>query len=649
MILTFAALFLIPLLLSLLLTPLAIRMAVRVGAVDRPGGRKIHAKITPRMGGAAVFGSVILSAGLLIILLPEGMSTDGSVSLYPALLLLFSLVSIFLLGLWDDLKPLRPGLKFGVQLLLASLVYLAGFRISDITNPLGAGMLDVEILDFPLTLLWIVGITNAFNLIDGLDGLAAGVASIALLTIATISLLENDPVTAMPALILAGSLIGFLKYNFNPARIFLGDSGSLFIGFSLALLSIQSTTKISTGFALLFPLLVLILPITDTLLSMARRFLVHYLPDRPKGEKRTLREILYGMFTPDRSHIHHQLISLGLTHRNTVLLLYGCSAFFAAGGILYIRMEETETSLALSLLLGTALIGGVRRLRYHEISILNNGLFLPVYERWILNRTTFLGLTDLGSIAVSLWLSDRLVAMAATGGTPIFHNHFIPLLTLQLAILWATGLYREKIRSMGIGNAVRITAMAGWAVLAAGTLLALTGAPTDSVLPFMIHDFYFLLTSILGIRLTWQALGFWFHRNKKSGESVLIYGANENGTMLMHKINHSLVSPYRVVGFLDDNPDLEGKRIYGYPILGGHWRLPRILQQEKVDTILICEEQIRPEDLKRIRSIARDKQIRIKRLQLQMKTLDAVTGDPTEPRTDTPRAASSDPAVIGLQ
>ncbi|MEX2346732.1 MAG: hypothetical protein WD604_14010 [Balneolaceae bacterium] len=629
MIIQYVLAFIIPVIIALVATPLVIKLAVKIGATDQPGGRKIHKTKTPRLGGLAVFISLFLSIAIVYLVFPELFAGIEPHTKQIAVIA-FSLISIFLLGFWDDLKSLKPGIKFGVQFLTAALVYYAGFRISNITNPLDVGLLDTGMLDFPITLFWIVGITNAFNLIDGLDGLSSGVATIACISIFTVSSLSGELWTAILALILAGALVGFLRYNFRPASIFLGDSGSLLIGFSLALMSIQSTTKISTGFALLFPMLVLGLPITDTVLSMMRRFLSNYLPEKSRGKSTSVTHKIRGMFVPDKSHIHHQLLSLGLTHRNTVLLLYSVSAFFASAALILVRVESIGLSIALMMMLGIILVIGIKKLRYREISIFNNGMIIPVYEQWILNRTIFLSLLDMSFIAASFGLSYNFVQSGDPALFLLASDNMIimAVLPVQLFIFWITGLYRETIRQMGIGNALHITTTVGYAILGSAlVLLVMDVIAPITILLILVLDFYFLLTFILGFRIAYRALSYWFHREKPTGENVLIYGANENGAMILHKIHNSVTTNFKVLGFLDDDPELEGKMMNGYPIIGTHWKLARVHQSQGVDNIFICEKSIKPENFARLKSIAKEKGIHIKRLQVKLKSVTATASD----------------------
>ncbi len=623
MITTFIIAFLLPVLLSLLITPLVIRFAFRIGATDEPGDRKVHTRTMPRIGGLAIFLSSIVSVSVVYFLFPD-LLTHLIENTRTAAVIGFCFVALFTLGFWDDLKPLSPEIKFGVQLLLAAIIYFAGFKISIITNPISMGVLNVEIIDFPLTILWIVGITNAFNLIDGLDGLTAGGGAIACLAIFTVSAISGHVVPALLSLIIAGSLIGFLRYNFNPAKIFLGDSGSLIIGFALALLSIQTTAKLTTGFALFFPILVLALPIADTLISMLRRLMGSFLQRNPEGKPQSLTRRLHGMFTPDKSHIHHRLLSMGLSHKGTVLVLYGVSILFAISALLYTQIDTVERLVALAIAVVVILFMGIKQLRYREMAIFNNGLMMPFYEKWILNRSALIRMADIMFITASYALSYALVRSINPVSVELlsFENTLAILLTVQFATLWISGLYREKMNQFGIGNVLNIIGSVFYSMIATAVVLSVTKVlPFTITVQFLILNFYFLLTFVLGFRMAYQALSFWFNRDKDSGENVLIYGAGENGTMLLHKIINSRKNEIKVVGFLDDDPNLEGKIIYGYPVLGGHWKLKKTDLSKKIDSVLLCDENIKSENLKRLREIALRQDITIKKLNVSFKDL----------------------------
>lgn len=619
MIYLFAVAFLLPLIFSLMFTPMVIKFANQIGATDTPGDRKVHSTVMPRIGGLSVFLSVTGAIIILYILYSGSLPKpfDGS---YRVPVVIFCFISLFGLGFRDDLKPLTPEIKFGVQFVLAAMIYFSGFKISIITNPLGLGVLDIGIFDLPITVLWIVGITNAFNLIDGLDGLASGIAVIACISIFVITFLSGQIWTAVLSLVIAGALVGFLRYNFNPAKIFLGDCGSLFLGFALALLSIQSTAKVTTGFAVLLPMLVLAIPITDTLVAMVRRLISSFLKKNPEESYQSILHRLYKMFTPDKLHIHHRLLSLGLSHRNAVLVLYMVSMFFAFSTFLFMQIDTVQKSFAIAFTLGVVLLLFIKKLRYREMAIFHNGLMIPLYEKWILKRPewsiTFL---DILFIIVAYLSSYTLIHKVNSAAVEQL-NYWLALglvTSIQFLTLWITGLYREKIDQFGIANTLKITKSTVFAVGITGIVFMLLEFLTPVVaVQFLIFDFYILLTLLFGYRIVYPALSFWFKREKEAGENVLIYGAGESGTLTLLNLLNSPNKDLRVIGFLDDNPELEGKLIYGYPVLGSHWTLPKTHRIHKIDSIFLCEKDICSENLRRIREIASQNGIKIKQLNI---------------------------------
>lgn len=343
--------FLVAWLASLFLTPLVTRLAVNRALFDVPDNeRRVHTRPIPRVGGVAVFVSMLLG---LLVLVPEVAGGHGLLREHGSFfagILLGSLI-LFTAGLVDDLVGLRPRTKLAVQLLAALVVYALGFRISMV----GFGSsfrLELGWLALPLTLVWIVGVTNAFNLIDGLDGLATGVALVALSTSAVAAqMLHNSEVTLI-CLALIGSLLGFLRYNFNPARVFLGDSGSLFIGFLLAVLSVHASLKSATAVLVLIPISALALPLIDTSLAIGRRW---------------LRQV--PLSSPDLRHIHHRMLALGLTQRTSVVLLYCVAATLAASGVCLTFAPPAKIFVVAAfggMVCGGILLYGLRHLEYDE-------------------------------------------------------------------------------------------------------------------------------------------------------------------------------------------------------------------------------------------------------------------------------------------
>jgi UDP-GlcNAc:undecaprenyl-phosphate/decaprenyl-phosphate GlcNAc-1-phosphate transferase len=297
---------------SILLTPLVKRLAFRIGAVDAPNYRKVHARIMPRLGGLAIFLSFLIAVAIFqpILIINE----NGSNFL---LAIIIGACIIVATGVVDDMREISAKAKLVGQLIAALIViFVGGIQIDMITLPF-VGELNFGFLSIPLTIIWIVGITNAINLIDGLDGLAAGVSTIALITLAVMAIIMHNMFVLAIAAILAAATFGFLFYNFHPAKIFMGDTGALFLGFMisvLALLGFKNVTVVS----LIIPVIILGVPISDTFFAIVRRV-------RMKKK----------WSDPDKSHLHHRLLDMGFTHRQTVLLIYGIAIMFGLAAVIF--------------------------------------------------------------------------------------------------------------------------------------------------------------------------------------------------------------------------------------------------------------------------------------------------------------------------
>ncbi|MBX3466775.1 MAG: undecaprenyl/decaprenyl-phosphate alpha-N-acetylglucosaminyl 1-phosphate transferase [Planctomycetes bacterium] len=345
-------------LVSYVTTPLAARLADRLGAIDAPGGRHVHERPTARLGGVALLagllaGALAFGGAFLNVFGPDDLvrtiGRDQVVAfLIPCLL-------VFIVGLVDDLRGLSPGARVCLEAVAAAFLIQRGYVIDVIANPFGAPI-ELGLFAFPLTLLWFVGITNAYNLVDGLDGLLATVATSALLGCAAVAVLGDRPGSATLAVALAGGLIGFLRWNWHPARVFLGDAGSLMIGFTIAALSLKVARNPSGTLALHVPLLLSALPIAETLLTLARR----YVNGQP-------------YFVGDRSHMHHVLLNRGLSVRQAVLWLSGTSALFAATAVMS-RLWRHEAALTAALASAALAAFGLRWLGYVELRVLTDRL-----------------------------------------------------------------------------------------------------------------------------------------------------------------------------------------------------------------------------------------------------------------------------------
>lgn len=310
---TFVFTYSFALLLSLGLTPLVITWAKSIKLVDHPNARSIHKQPIARLGGIAIFLAAVLA--ILPALFFENSIGQAFRSQMPQVFALVAGgITMFALGVYDDLFGCRAVAKLLAQIIAAVLLCAAGVRIDHISLS-STLSIDLGFWGTALTVMWLIGITNAVNLIDGLDGLAAGISAIACGVIAALGILTGNTILAILMLAILGALTGFLCFNFNPARIFMGDSGSLFLGYMLAGTSVLTAAKTETLFSIALPILVLGIPIYDTLFSIVRRFL----------ERR-------GLMSPDRGHFHHRLLDMGFAQHQVALIAYVITLLMACLG-----------------------------------------------------------------------------------------------------------------------------------------------------------------------------------------------------------------------------------------------------------------------------------------------------------------------------
>jgi UDP-GlcNAc:undecaprenyl-phosphate/decaprenyl-phosphate GlcNAc-1-phosphate transferase len=361
---TYLLLFVLAACSSLLLTPLVRRTCERFRWLDAPrDGRHSHLTPVPRLGGVAIFGSLLIALAVLPFinnLLTASLRANRS----QLLTILVPASLVFLFGVYDDFRGTNARFKFVGQALAGIVFYLMGGRIENLSIPLVGTVVLPQVLGCALTVLWTVAITNAFNLIDGIDGLATGAALFSLVVLLGVSVMLGHPLVTVFAVALCGALIGFLPYNFNPASIFMGDSGSLFIGFILAALSVLGTQKASTAVAVAIPIIAFGLPVLDTGFALVRRFVGR----RP-------------VFQGDREHIHHKLLERGWSERHVALVLYGICALFGLLAMLFVSEGSAKTTGLVLFVIAVAVVLFVGSLRYHEVDELKAGMRRNFNER----------------------------------------------------------------------------------------------------------------------------------------------------------------------------------------------------------------------------------------------------------------------------
>ncbi len=322
-------------LISFSATPMVIALAPKINAIDVPkDSRRVHKKPIPRIGGLAIFYGFIISVMCFAVMEREVMG------------ILIGAVIIVTVGVIDDIVELNAKVKLLFQILVAGIVVYFGVRIENVANPLatwiGTPYINLGWASIPLTMIWIIGVTNAVNLIDGLDGLAVGVSSISSMTVLALMLISQNPNVAVLTAAVAGAGFGFLPYNFNPAKIFMGDTGSTFLGYILACISVLGLLKMYALISFAVPLLILGLPIFDTLFAIIRRALT----GKP-------------IMAPDRGHLHHRLLDMGFSQRQTVLILYTMTAVLCMTAVVMSLRGAMRGLILILAVLGIILVSAV--------------------------------------------------------------------------------------------------------------------------------------------------------------------------------------------------------------------------------------------------------------------------------------------------
>lgn len=306
---------------SIFITPLVIKLAYKIGATDRPNKRKVHQTLMPRLGGLAIYISFLVG---VLILQPENPYS---------LFIMWGGAIIIITGILDDIYELSAKIKLLAQIVASVIVVIyGGLQVTFINLPFG-GLFEFGYLSTPFTILWVIGITNAMNLIDGLDGLAAGVSSIALFSILGMAIIMGNMYVVTIGSIILVSTLGFLYYNFHPAKIFMGDTGALFLGFMISVLSLLGFKNV-TFVSFIVPIIILGVPISDTIFAIVRRII----------NKQPLS-------MPDKSHLHHCLLRIGYTHRQTVLLIYAMAAFFGLVAVIFSQAKLWGALVLIAILL----------------------------------------------------------------------------------------------------------------------------------------------------------------------------------------------------------------------------------------------------------------------------------------------------------
>lgn len=591
---------LLALVLAALLVPLSSRIALRLGYVSMPRGDRWHTQPTPVLGGLAIYLAFILT---LFFFVPW--NREVLVILLGASMLLF-------LGLIDDLVTTNPQTKLVGQIISAAILVFFGIRFH---------LSVLEPVNIFLTFVWLVGITNAFNLLDNMDGLAAGIGLIvSLFLIFSICILPQEGHWVLLLLALVGALVGFLIYNFHPASIFMGDAGSLFIGFLLASIPLVVERGSSNIISALFvPVFIFTIPILDTTLVTLSR-------------KLSGRAISSG----GRDHTSHRLVTLGLTERNAVLVLYSLSALAGGVGLL---VDYFDVSLGLPVmvlvLLSISLLGVyLARVRILTDGIPSSGLWpekiTPLLIELTYRRRIFEVMLDFCLIISAYYLSYvlRFENQEWNQVLPFFIRSLPIIVLAKMVSFWLMGMYRGFWHQTTVYDLRRlVNSVTTGSVLSVIALLGLYRFYGYSRTVFVI-DWILLLFLVCFSRASFILFDYVLVRFLRTGKHVLIYGAGKGGVMALLEMQNNSSLGLRPVGFLDDDRTKHGRLMRDYPVLGGIEDLEGLLAKNGIEEVIISTDSIQSSRLERLTRICGEGGIPVRKMRLAFDKieLDPATG-----------------------
>ncbi len=560
---------------ALVLTPLVIAATRKYGLVAKPSADRWHSKPTALYGGVAIFGAVALATAFF---LPEKRTFLGVAT---------GATWIFAVGLWDDFKPMRPAHKFIAQI-IAACAFVAIYYG---TIPDGA-RLPTYLWLMPFAVIWITAITNAFNLLDNMDGLSAGVATLVALLMAAHAGVVGDTNVALGALIIAGAAAGFLVFNFNPARIFMGDCGSMFLGFSLSCLTLMGESRLLSGnlfTALLIPTLALATPLFDTTFVS----IVRFLNGRPISQG-------------GRDHTSHRLVMLGLSERSAVCYLYGITLWFGAIALWGAMIRSPLATIVITILSMIALL--VFAVFLAEVQVYAEEEYekakqkrreqgdKTVLSRVSMHKRRFVeAFLDFGLVCVCLIAAFLLQYEGdMTDHTRALLSCWPYVVACQMAAFYWVGLYAgiwRYVTISDIGAAVR-GVVAG--TLGAGVLIALIVAPRSKLAAeTLIIDAALLCIALVSVRLGLKTLRYHFALKWRDGlRRVLIVGAGDAGELAVREMFSNQSLQLQPVGFLDDDPLKQRAKIHGIQVLGSRSELLDMVRKFNVDEVVIAMPSI---------------------------------------------------------
>ena len=584
---------------SLALMPAIRWFCFRTGKVAKPRVDRWHRKPTPTLGGVGIF------LAFTITLLVSLLTGQGKSLLVDRWSILVGILIMFSIGLYDDFHRISPPVKIIFQILAATLViFFGGYTINFFRWP---------VANIILTFFWLVGITNAINLLDNMDGLAGGVAFIASGFLSVFFYRAGLTDLLVISLALAGSILGFLVFNLPPARIFMGDSGSMVLGFTLAVLAVARRTQASNVFAILgVPILVLLLPILDTALVSVTRLL--------RGQSPTM---------GGTDHTSHRLVAFGLSERQAVFVLYGIAIIsgFASIGLEALDYDLSLVLIPILLILLSLFVAYLARMKVVNPGQNNHGTLTRWFVSLTFKRRIFELLFDLLLIGVAYYLAfwTRYGLNMTTTSMGLFLSSWPIALGISFGSFYLLGVYRGVWRYIGINDLIRYV---GAAILAGGfssviTKLIFPSQPYTSDV-FLLFILY-LLIGLAGSRSSFLFLDRLYSR-QFSGiekENILLYGAEDAGEIALRWILRNPTIGYCVVGFLDDDSLKWGSNIHGVNILGDPANIEQYLEDKHVSGLIATQERLLHSSMgEKLISACRDKGVWVRVLRLEFELTD---------------------------
>jgi UDP-GlcNAc:undecaprenyl-phosphate GlcNAc-1-phosphate transferase len=579
--------------LALILTPLVRAAARRFGFVAAPKSDRWHKKPTAMLGGVAIWLSVVLVSSVFSLQITYGKQ------------ILLASSFLFLVGLVDDLIHVKPYQKLIGQILGAAYVVYYGLTLP---------WTNSKLLNMALAIFWLIGITNAINLLDNMDGLASGIAIIAAGFLALSFGNTGQFTEALIMLIFAGGLLGFLVYNSNPASIFMGDCGSMFVGFFLAssaLINLSGGRSRSLVPVLAVPILILFIPIFDTTFVTVLR-------------KLSGRAASQG----GRDHTSHRLVALGMSERHAVLMLYG---FAALSGVLAILVQRTRLDVSLAAIAGFTIVltlVGVYLAGVKVYDQSDEAMALkdkPLYTFLIdlsYKRRIFEVLLDVVLVILSYWAAYAINFPPASPAWNLFIRTLPVLVFVKMAVFLAMGVYR---------GLWRYTSMSDLIVFAKAVILSSVGSLLLLLFLFRFEGYsrkVFVIDAVLMfLLLACSRMAFRLFRQllpavgKHDGRRVLIYGAGDAGELLLRELRNNRELQLAPIGFLDDDPAKTGKVIHGLRVFGANGDLGTVCLQHEVDEVVISSMKMTEERIEEVLRACSERQIAVKRMRITMEDL----------------------------